>query len=663
MAFQIKFAGVDDFAKRQMVAEVVIDRRIYDHSRARIVIQWHETEAYKDRKTANIAAKLLNCIVDLQWKDAYLGESVECFHGYVERASGEREAAVSRIVVECVSLSKRTDLIPRYRAFQACKMLDICQQVAKTEPLIKVETAGDLNFDIPLSLQYGETDYEYVSRMMHAYGMPMSVIEKTGEVHLGARGVASSGKFPDVEFGWKSIVFEGALDALPKRVAGGSGPSAAAQSKLGELYGQLKDKASDYYAVKDNEISRGAVSAVKSQVDPALYRLTLDSGVLPFSPGEVVKFEGQDCIIRSVQIVGRPDRGEVQQTFELQPFTLPYNPYRPVPQWESRLVWAHVTDNEKDPTQSGRLQVKFDLEKLDPQSSSEKVWLPLLTPYGGGKSPSDGKAGEYNGFYSVPEVGERVLVEFIGQWDADAVIMGVARDAAVSPMFNPKDTKRWRTPSGNEVTLTSKGGKEVVRVKCKDKVFFESKMDGANAEALITPGESDGDYIHFKKGAGPSSLYIMCDGKVTIKGGMGLHLEGQTVQIKAGGGPINIDGGPLVNINCVPVPMTPNQLTKFEEDKLSTSSKTRALPTPPTGTAASSSGADKQNEKKKTWIEIELKDDAGLPIPNERYKLKLPDGSTQEGTLDGDGRARVDGIEEGSAQVSFPDLGIDWKPA
>ena len=238
-------------------------------------------------------------------------------------------------------------------------MLDICQQVAATEPLVKVETAGDLNFDIPLSIQYGETDYEYLSRMMHAYGMPMSVLEKTGEVHLGARGTASSGKFPDIGFGWKSVAFEGLLEALPKRITGGSGPSSAAKGKLGDLYGQLKDKAADYAAVKDNQIMTEAVSNVRSQVDPALYRLTIASSVLPFAPGELVKFEGQDNIIRSVKIVGFPERGEVEQTFELQPFTLPYNPYRPVPKWTSRLLWAYVTDNEKDPTQSGRVQVKF----------------------------------------------------------------------------------------------------------------------------------------------------------------------------------------------------------------------------------------------------------------------------------------------------------------
>ena len=112
MAFQIKFAGVDDFAKRQFVAEVIIERRIYDHSRARIVLQWNESDRYDQRPTASLAAKLLNCVVGFAVaKDAYLGETVDCFHGYVERVSGERESVISRMIIECVSISKRTDLV------------------------------------------------------------------------------------------------------------------------------------------------------------------------------------------------------------------------------------------------------------------------------------------------------------------------------------------------------------------------------------------------------------------------------------------------------------------------------------------------------------------------------------------------------------------------
>jgi hypothetical protein len=57
----------------------------------------------------------------------------------------------------------------------------------------------------------------------------------------------------------------------------------------------------------------------------------------------------------------------------------------------------------------------------------------------------------------------------------------------------------------------------------------------------------------------------------------------------------------------------------------------------------------------KTWIEIELVDPSGLPASNERYKLTLPDGAVKWGRLDRDGRARVERLQQGSCQVTFPD--------
>jgi hypothetical protein len=72
-----------------------------------------------------------------------------------------------------------------------------------------------------------------------------------------------------------------------------------------------------------------------------------------------------------------------------------------------------------------------------------------------------------------------------------------------------------------------------------------------------------------------------------------------------------------------------------------------------------------QDEKdvEKTWIEIELVDEEGNPVPGERYKITLPDGKTvSEGTLDANGRARVEGIDPGTCQISFPDLDKDaWE--
>jgi hypothetical protein len=56
------------------------------------------------------------------------------------------------------------------------------------------------------------------------------------------------------------------------------------------------------------------------------------------------------------------------------------------------------------------------------------------------------------------------------------------------------------------------------------------------------------------------------------------------------------------------------------------------------------------------WIEIELHTTAGEPMAGARYRIAKPDGTIQEGTLDGSGRARIDGLEKGTCQVSFPDI-------
>jgi len=65
-----------------------------------------------------------------------------------------------------------------------------------------------------------------------------------------------------------------------------------------------------------------------------------------------------------------------------------------------------------------------------------------------------------------------------------------------------------------------------------------------------------------------------------------------------------------------------------------------------------------------SWIEIELVDEAGGPVPGEKYSIKLPDGRTETGTLDGKGFARVAPIDPGTCEVSFPELDKDaWKKA
>jgi hypothetical protein len=66
--------------------------------------------------------------------------------------------------------------------------------------------------------------------------------------------------------------------------------------------------------------------------------------------------------------------------------------------------------------------------------------------------------------------------------------------------------------------------------------------------------------------------------------------------------------------------------------------------------------------RKTSWIEIYLVDAQGKPVPRQKYTVKLPDASVQEGQLDSFGHAEYDDINPGTCEVGFPDLdGESWE--
>ena len=54
----------------------------------------------------------------------------------------------------------------------------------------------------------------------------------------------------------------------------------------------------------------------------------------------------------------------------------------------------------------------------------------------------------------------------------------------------------------------------------------------------------------------------------------------------------------------------------------------------------------------------------GSRLKRVKYRVKLPDGSLKEGSLDGEGKVRFEEIEPGSAEISFPEVdGAEWSRA
>lgn len=65
---------------------------------------------------------------------------------------------------------------------------------------------------------------------------------------------------------------------------------------------------------------------------------------------------------------------------------------------------------------------------------------------------------------------------------------------------------------------------------------------------------------------------------------------------------------------------------------------------------------EKPAEEEMTWIEIELVDQEGKPVPGEAYKIVTSDNKTKGGRLNDKGFARVEPVKKGDCKVSFPNL-------
>jgi hypothetical protein len=78
--------------------------------------------------------------------------------------------------------------------------------------------------------------------------------------------------------------------------------------------------------------------------------------------------------------------------------------------------------------------------------------------------------------------------------------------------------------------------------------------------------------------------------------------------------------------------------------------------------ATAAAGQNEEKKKEPSWIEIELVGDDDKPIPGEKYRITLADETVDEGSLDQNGWARVEGFEKGSCKITFPDLDQDaWE--
>lgn len=175
--------------------------------------------------------------------------------------------------------------------------------------------------------------------------------------------------------------------------------------------------------------------------------------------------------------------------------------------------------------------------------------------------------------------------------------------------------------------------------------------------------EEAGQEIHLKAGG---KIILEAGSQISLKvgsnfvdiGPAGVTIVGTMVNINSGG-----SAGSGSGINLVS-PIAPADAEIADDadpgSEVETYKDQRAAMTPTQQAAAEAPSHDptsEANKQKKSWIEIKLLDETNKPVPGERYRVTLPDGTTlAEGTLDENGFARVDGIDPGTCKVTFPNL-------
>ena len=155
-----------------------------------------------------------------------------------------------------------------------------------------------------------------------------------------------------------------------------------------------------------------------------------------------------------------------------------------------------------------------------------------------------------------------------------------------------------------------------------------------------------------------SGLTLKCGGNFITLLPAGVFIQGTMVMINSGGAALPGVPGMLVPPTApTEAEVADNADPGSKEPTYKQQRERQSAAQQAASNAPSHNPASEENKEKKNWVEIEVVNEDGKPVPGVRYRITLPDGATlAEGTTDEKGFARVDGIDPGSCKVTFPDL-------
>lgn len=217
------------------------------------------------------------------------------------------------------------------------------------------------------------------------------------------------------------------------------------------------------------------------------------------------------------------------------------------------LVRGTVVDNN-DPDKHGRVKVEYTTWE-----GELKDWLPVLTPYGGK---------EY-GAYLIPEVGDIVIIGFIGNDLHVPFVMGSlfpSDESFCGDAHDPKNlVRRLKTKGGIQMTLSDESGKEGIQVATPGELTLQMEDEGNTA--LLSDKNGDNKLLI---DAQNGEITIEAKTKITLKAGScEIVMDGSSGKLSISCGTLEISadqktsiaGGPQVEISGQQVKVSGTQMT------------------------------------------------------------------------------------------------------
>ncbi len=358
----------------------------------------------------------------------------------------------------------------------------------------------------------------------------------------------------------------------------------------------------------------------------------------------------------------------------------------------------------------GRVKIQFHWDREGCYDERSSCWVRVSQGWAGG---------EYGSVF-LPRVGHEVIVDFLEGDPDKPIVVGRVHNADLKPVYPLPEDKAL----SGFFTQSTKGGEGCSALifddtKDEEMVFVHSQLDleltaerdcaehygndlytvidrsrlelirqyhqsevkldhdekihgnksqivkGAVAESFGSHYEAAGSYyLTTDKGEvvieSASKITLKVGGNFVAIHGGGVDIVGSVVNINSGGSAGNGTGGPFpefVEVYEAEFVEPPGYDVSYNRaDKSAAGSSALTQQAPP--------AAQPGEQKKTTWIEIELVDEAGQPWPNEPYEVIEPDGTVHKGSLDARGQARVQVNTPGECRICFPRLDQDaWRRA